>query len=233
MAFRIKAAACLSIGLAAALCAQDLQFRVRHKHLAKGGEGMLTFKSGGVSFEETGKADHARQWKYTDFERLELAPNRIRVVTYEDARWQLGRDREYIFDRLEPDAAGRLYPFLAAHLDQRFIARVADRSISPLWTMPAKALRGRSGAQGMLKIGSDRIVFEAASAYDSRTWRFSDIQFVARQGTLDFAVVSLDGETRFQLKEAMPEDRYNSIWRRVAESGGLKTFHSSMEISHD
>jgi hypothetical protein len=234
MALRIKVAACLSAGLAVALCAQDLKFGVRHEHLRKGGEGMLAFNAAGIWFEETtGKAAHSRQWKYTDLERLDLAPLRIRIVTYEDVRWQLSRDREFTFDHLPADAAARLYSFLATRLDQRFIARVADPSVSPLLTIPAKALHGRGGANGTLKIGADRIVFEASKPGDSRTWRFSDIQFVARQDPLDFSVTSLDGETRFQLKEAMPEDRYNAVWRRVAESSGLKTFYSSMEIHRD
>jgi hypothetical protein len=91
MAFRSKtAAACLITGLAAMLCAQDLKFSVRHEHLRKGGAGTLAFNAGGISFEETaGKAGHSRQWVYADVERLELAPDRIRIVTYEDVRWQL------------------------------------------------------------------------------------------------------------------------------------------------
>ncbi len=233
MAFRIKAAACLIGGLAVALCAQDLKISARHEHLHKGGAGTLAFDAAGMSFEEAGKADHSRQWKYADLERLELSPDRIRILTYEDVRWQFGRDRQYTFDHLPPEAAGRLYPFLATRLDQRLIARVADASISPFLTIPAKALRGRGGANGSLKIGADRIVFQASKPGDSRTWRFSDIQFVARQSPLDFCVASLDGETRFQLKEAMPEETYNSIWRRVAESSGLKTFHSTLDIHHD
>jgi len=204
---------------------------VRHEHLRKSGEGTLAFNATGISFQEmAGQAAHSRQWNYADLERLELAPDQVRIVTYEDVRWQLGRDRAFSFDHLPAEATTQLYPLLATHLDQRFIARVADPSVSPLWAIPAKALHGRGGPNGTLKIGADRIVFETLKPGKSRTWRFSDIQFVARQNSFDFSVTSLDGETRFQLKEAMPEAQYNSVWRRVAESSGLKTFHSSMEI---
>ena len=234
MAFRIKAAACLILALAVLACAQDMKLSVRHRHLHKGGGGALRFDSAGISFEETGgKAAHSRCWKYADLGRVELAPDRIRIVTYEDVGWQLGRDREYIFDRIPPDAAARLYPLLAARLDQRFIARIANPSISPLLTLPAKAVRGLGGSNGLLEIAAGGIVFETARPGDSRTWRLSDIQFVARQDPLHFSITSLDGETRFQLKQAMPEDVYNSIWRRVAESSGLKMFYSPIEIHHD
>ncbi len=71
------------------------------------------------------KADHSRTWKYSDLQQLELAPDHIRVRTYEDIGWQAGKDREYLFDRIGDGSAAKLYPLLAAKLDQRFVAECA------------------------------------------------------------------------------------------------------------
>jgi hypothetical protein len=228
-----QSAAWLMFASGALLCAQDLKFSVRHDHLRNGGEGTVTFSREGISFEETGNQGHSRQWKYGDLERFELNPERIRIAINQDVRWQLSRDRDYVFDHLPEDMAVQLYPFLAARLDQRFIARLADASVSPLWAMDVKLLRGRGGVGGKLKIGADRIVFESSKAGDSRTWRYLDIQFVAREDPFRLSVASVDGQARFQFKEALPEERYNWLWKRVAQSSGMRPVHSSVEIHHD
>jgi len=216
------------------LSGQDLKFPVRHDHLRNGGDGTLTFSRDGIAFEETaGNPGHARQWKYADLERFELSPERIRIATYQDVRWQVTRDRDYVFDHLPKDMAEQLYQYLAGRLDQRFVARLADASVAPLWAIDVKVLRGRNGASGKLKIGADRIVFESPVPGDSRTWRYLDIQLVTRGDPFHLSVAAIDGEVRFQLKEALPEERYNWLWRRVAQSSGAKPIHSSVEIHHN
>jgi len=230
MAFRIEAAACLIF--AGLLPAQNLKYEVRHEHARKGGEGVLVFDPDGVYFEESGKKkEHSRRWQYHEIQQLELSPARLRILTYEDARWQLGRDREYTFDHVPENMAAELFPVLSKRLDQRFVAAVADPAVVPLWTIPAKMLSGRSGSSGLLKMGADRIVFESKGA--SRTWRYGDIQGITSEGPHQLSVVSLDRETRFQLQRALLEGQYNSLWRRISEANGLKTFYSSKENQHD
>lgn len=229
----MRSTAWLMLASGAVLCAQDLKFSVRHDHLRNSGEGTVTFSAAGISFEETaGNQGHLRQWKYGDIERLELSLERIRITTSEDVRWQLNRDRDYVFTHLPKDMAAQLYPFLAARLDERFIARFADASVSPLWAAEVKLLRG-GGIGGKLKIGADRIVFDSVKPADSRTWRYLDIQLVAREDPFHLSITSVDGTTRFQLKEALSKDRYNLLWRGVAKSSGMRPVHSSVEIHHE
>jgi hypothetical protein len=120
---------------------------------------------------------------------------------------------------------------LSARLDQRFVAEVPDRVPNLLWSAPAKMLRGRLGSNGDLRVGADRIVFE--SSKDSRTWRYSDILAIASESPFELTITTLDRETRIQLKQDLPEERYNDLWRRISEANGLHVFHSSLENHHD
>src|SRR5579871_186149 len=223
MALRIKETACLILMSAGLAGAQELTFTVRHQHWHKGAGGTLSFDQEGVRWDESGKkADHSREWKYADVQRLELAPDHVRIQTYEDAGWQFGRDREYFFDHLPPDLAVRVYPFLIAKLDQRFAAHVADSRVLFLFEMPAKLLFSRSGSSGSLKIGADLIVFDGGEHGESRSWRYTDISSVSSSEPFDLTLVTIEGENRLQLKQALGQDRYNEIWRRISEANGLR-----------
>lgn len=211
---------------AAVVSAQQFEFPVRMHRFPRPAPAVLTFTGEGV--ELRGPESHS--WKYADIQRLELSPERLEITTYQDVRWQLGRDRSFTFDRLPEHMAASLYPLLSARLDQRFVASVADPHVETLWSSPAKMLRGRSGANGTLTVGAGRIVFDSPSR--SRTWRYSDIRNITSEGPLELTIFSADRDTRFQLKQVLPEDRYNDLWRRIWEGNGLQTFHSSLENHH-
>jgi hypothetical protein len=71
------------------------------------------------------------------------------------------------------------------------------------------------------------VVFRSAGA--SRTWRYRDILGLTSESPFELTLASLDGETRFQLKQYLPEDRYDDLWRRINEANGLRPFHSRLE----
>src|SRR5579862_8609761 len=197
MALRIKETTCLILLSAGLAGAQELTFTVRHQHWHKGASGTLSFDQEGVQWDEFGKKpDHSRRWKYADIQRLELAPDHVRVQTYEDVGWEFGRDREYFFDRLPRDLAARVYPFLIVKLDQRFAAHVADPRVVPLFEMPAKFLVSRSGSIGSLKIGADQIVFDGGEQGESRSWRYADISNVSSSDPFDLTFATIEGENR-------------------------------------
>ena len=236
MAFRTETSIRVVAGIAmcaALAAAQPLEIPVRHRHLRGGVAGTLAFTAEGVRFTEPGKrSGHSRTWAYTDLQQFSLAPDGIRIRTYEDVRWQAGRDREYRFDGLPEGAAAKLYAMLAPRLEERFIAELAPPSAgAPLWEAPAKLLRGTGGFNGTLRVTDDRIVFDGGRG--SRTWRYSDIENLSSAGAYELSVTSLDGETRFQLKQPLPEARYNTLWRRITGANGLNPFLTSKETSHD
>src|SRR6266568_5052158 len=102
MAFRIEtqvaqALACVLIVSSAS--AQPVTLTARHRHLHGGAAATLTFTEDTLRFDEQGKHKaHSRSWDYKDIQQLELSLTEIRVRTYQDVHWQLGRDLSYTFD---------------------------------------------------------------------------------------------------------------------------------------
>src|SRR5215217_8489365 len=93
---------------------------VRHTHLRKGGAGELQIGASSLSFREVGKGQgHSREWAYEDIQQLYIAPGVIRILTYEDVSWKLGRDREYQFDQLTEGAAQRTIDAVRGRIDVR------------------------------------------------------------------------------------------------------------------
>jgi len=189
--------------------------------------GTLHITLDSISFDEPGKKqEHSREWRYTEIQQLSLSATTLRILTYEDQKWQFGRDRDYIFDHLPEDLPKTLYPMLAAKLDQRFIAALADAAIRPLWRMGTKLRHGLDGSEGVLLVGDDRIVYQTEAPGESRTWRLVDIENISMSGPFDLSITTLERseyrhasptEFRFQLKEPLAENRYNELWRKLQE----------------
>jgi len=247
MEFRSEKAAGLfmMLWLAPVLGAQqEFGYEVRHEHLRKGCTGTLRIDERGVSYQEISKKKkkhpHSWEWRYQDIQQLEIGPEEVRVLTYQDNQWKLGADREYRFRA--PAGAGfeRAYGLLKDRLDQRLVAALADSDVVPLWQIPAKRLGRISGSQGMLIVGRDRIAYRTEQKGESRTWRYNDIENISSSGPFQLTVTSYErarshyGSLKgfnFQLKEPLSEDRYNDLWRRLNRQKGLKllTLNSEQE----
>ena len=233
MAFRMEAAIGVLIAAASLAAAQDYTFEARRRHGRKGSEGSLTFDATAVRWKEAGKKrDHSGEWRYQDIQRLTLSPERIEIITYDDNPRLLGRDQRYEFDHLPEGMAVKLYPWLRERLDQRFLAHLADPNIRPQLEIAAKLLHVMRGSNGKLLIADDEIVFDGSPDGESRTWRISDISFISQDSPLELTLTTVEGESRFQLKQALPEARYQALWRRVAVARGLDLYNSRMEHSH-
>ena len=244
MAFRIEAHAvfCLSlIGVFSTLMpqvlAQSYTYEVRHQHWSGGNPGTLQVLPDSLTFEEHGKKSKtdSRKWRYEEIQQLTVSASELRILTYEDAKWKLGRDREYVFDRLPAELAKQLYPLLKSRLDQRFIAALSDQPADPVWKVGAKLGRGLSGTLGTLVVGADLVVFDTEKQKESRTWRIADIENVSSSGPLDLAITTSektgmfrggDRQFHFQLLQKLSEERYNALWRKINSSRGLTLLDS-------
>lgn len=228
----------LLFGVPPPIAAQSYTFEVRHRHWHKGAMGTLRISPDEISFEEHGKKGKtdSRNWRYEEIQQLEVSPSELRILTYEDSKWKLGRDREYIFDRVPKDLAVEAYPLWTSKLDQRFIAAVPAPEPAPEWKVGAKLDHGLSGTLGTLMIGREQIVFDAGERGGSRSWRLIDIENVSSSGSLDLTVTTSEksglfrGSGRqfhFQLQQPLKEDQYSALWRRVNRSKGLTFLDSA------
>jgi len=226
MALRIekRISALLIVG-AAATFAQPFTYQVRHQHLHGGASGTLRISAESIVFtEQSNRGKHSREWVYADLQQLSVSAGELRILTYEDRKWQLGSDRDFVFDRLPEGMPQQVYPLFARNLDQRFIAELADADANVLWRAGAKLRHGLGGSQGQLLISEGGIVYETKAPGQSRTWRFQDIDNIATAGPFDLAITTLERtdwrhagptEFRFELKQGLAEDRYNELWRRI------------------
>ena len=224
MAFRIeKTIGAILIFSVTAGC-QPLSYQVRHRHLHGGKVGTLQIDADSISFQEQSKnGRHSHQWKYGEIQQLSLSSSELKILTYDDQKWELGRDRDFIFDHLPEGMAKQIGLQLQQKLKLRFVAELGEQDVRPLWQVGAKLRHGLSGSQGTLLLGEDRLAYQSEVRGESRTWRFEDIDNISASGPFDLSITTLERfgwrhasptEFRFQLKDALSEQRYNDLWRR-------------------
>lgn len=212
-----KTAGCLI--LAAGMWASAEQFSVRHDHLHGSCNGILTVDDEGVRY--SGEKGHSWKWAYADIEQFKLGAGGIDLVTYRDNLWRLGADQEYHFDGKIP--ASELYTLLESRLDQRFIAEMAVGAGEPIYTVRVKHLRRIRGSEGTLTFGSIAVVYSTDAKGESRTWRYSDIENISNSGPFELTLNTFERgrqDFQFQLKQAIPEARYNELWLHIERKNG-------------
>lgn len=186
-------------------------------------QGTLHIDAGFIEFKERGKhSKRSRRWSYDDIQELTLAAETLRIVSYENPRWGVGRDRVWAFDRLPAAVAKDWYPVFSRKLDQRFVAALADETVKAEWQVPVKLVRGRGGSQGVLTVGADRVVYKTARPGESRTWHTAYLENVASSDPFDLTITTRERDFRFQLKQALPGARFDELWRRVNQANELQ-----------
>ena len=251
MAFRAEKRVIACIGgllLAPAVFAQQsYQYEAWHghsrpPHIKKAGSpGTLTISDGGVSFEEqdpggkNSKHRHAWHWDYPDIQQLKIAARSLTVLTYKDNKWKLGADREYHFDLVADKTFQDVYRVLKDRLDQRFVAALTEQPASILWERPVKHLLRLGGDEGVLRVGTDSIVYSSEQKNASRTWRYEDIDIISSSGAFQLTLTTFERakmdygsrkQFNFQLKQRIEEAQYDKLWLRLNESKGLKVLES-------
>lgn len=202
-----------------AIPALSTDYPVTHAHLRKGLPGTLTIDAAGIRYTETKqhKKPHAYTWKWNDIQRIVLSPLTIEITTYQDVKWLAGRDLAFTFRGHGLDTA---YPLLTPYLPRRVSPELATTGFTPIATFPAKRLEGRSGHQGTLLIGDERIVFQSDAPLGSHTWIVPEIDNISSADPLEFTIASLGIEYRMQLKQPLPEALYNTLWRKLNTTKG-------------
>jgi len=197
--------------LTAVLAAHAAEFPVRHGHWGNACAGTMTVDAAGVRF--SGAAGHAWSWKLEDIRQLVLAPDFIRVVSYESGRLPLEPDRSYTFTGHIP--AAELDTLLASRMDRRLVLELAQPVGADAWSVPVKHRGRNGGSQGTLAFGAEGVVYRTLTRDQARTWRYTDIRTLSSADAFELTMVTREKDFHFQLKQPIDEARYNQLWLQI------------------
>lgn len=222
------------------LAGAELRYEVRHDHFRGSGRGLLSISERGMQYREQGRPAHAWDWSWDDVQQLWIAPRSLRVLTYEDSRWQLGRDRSHRFDLAGAGSFEEAWTFLKDRLDQRLVAALAQPEGDLWWSVPAKRLRRFGGDHGELIVTSAGVVFRSRAGEASRTWRWRDLESVSRTGPFQLTFTTYEraladyGALKsftFQLKRPLEDEAFRRLRLRVNRHHGLQPLLTFTERS--
>ncbi len=210
MAFRSQACTLILLAVSAAAAAE---FPVTHMHLRRDRPGVLFIDESGIRYTETEKHKdpHEYRWAWTDIQKLTLTPDRIEIVTYKDVKWLLNKDREFTFLGSKLDAA---YDLLRGQLPRRLVAEVAVATAADDKLL-ARRLEGRTSYTGTLLFAQDRLVFASDTPRGSHTWIWTEVENISSVDPMELTVSSLGTDYRIQLREPLPQELYDSLWRKL------------------
>ncbi len=230
--FRSVIVLIFALSAAQILSAQSFEYAVKqHRTLkipkvVKEAEGKLTIGPNGVEYKSS-KPKDSRKWRFEDIRVIEVkSPTKISLVTYEDQKRWMGKDKVFEFTLLDKTVDPELSAFLLSKVKRPMeLAIIPEDAEKPAFELPVKHLGTITGAMGVLRIYSDKVVFQSSKVGDSRYWRLADIERFSQPDRYRFQIVSYLPKTggpteaySFQLLEDLPEGVYDYLWVRLHPS---------------
>ena len=206
--------------------AQSFEYAVKHHHTIKDCRGTLKITAEGVEYQAS-RSNDSRKWTFDGIRNLEIkSPTEIAVITYEDQMRWAGKDKVFAFTLLDKKATPELSEFLLAHVKRPMeLAVFPEETEKPAFELRVKHLHTIVGAMGVLRIYSDKVIFQSSKEGDSRYWRLSDIERCSQPDRYRFQIVSYlpqaGGPTEvfnFQLMGDLPDGVYDYLWVRLHPS---------------
>jgi hypothetical protein len=185
----------------------------RLRHGLKGSTGTLTVSQDGVVFRSTkGTTLH---WPFLEIQTFDLlSPRRLVITGYENRGWHGHGERKYRFDlnvAMPPDIADELARRVAKPV------RNADPNptATSFATIPARHRTLAGGTNGTLHFGPDGIDYLTTNEPGGRSWRWSDIQTLAKPDPFQLRVNSYRETFTFELKQPMSRDLFDRLWDEI------------------
>jgi len=204
--------------------AQEFTYKVQQDLFKGHRDGELIISTNGVEYRAR-KAKDSRVWTYTDIKLFEiLSPTRLRIWTYQNRKLLLGQEESLTFKIIGGQIDQQVSDFLRERTARPLVTSFTQQETErvPLTQIPVKHLHRLGGCQGVLKVYTDGLEYEAQDGHDSRSWRWTDIRAVGRPDIDRFEVLTFEPQTggpkrsfNFILKEPLPDKTYDLIWSRV------------------
>ena len=190
----------------------DWKSQVRLHHGLEGSPGTLTLSQDGLVFRPAkGSTLH---WPFLEIQTFDLlSPHRLVITGYENRGWHEHGERKYRFDLSEA-----MPPDIAAELARRVAKPVRNADPNPaasgFATIPARHRTLAGGTNGTLHFGPEGIDY-LTNGQGGRSWRWSDIQTLAKPDPFQLRVNSYRETFTFQLKQPMSRELFDRLWDEI------------------
>ena len=160
----------LTLGAAGLLGAQTFP-AVHKKDLWRDTPGEVRITDSAIEFHAS-KEKHSRRWEYADIQHFDrLSEREFVVMSYEDERKYLGRDRRFHFVLMEGTISDALFESIAKRAGKPVTDRVVGDASEGGYAVPVKHLHGLGGCEGELRIVDGRIIYSTEHKPDAREWK--------------------------------------------------------------
>ncbi|MCZ6490235.1 MAG: hypothetical protein O7A06_06855 [Acidobacteria bacterium] len=154
---------------AEALAAQTFPV-VLKKRLWPDGGGQIEITEQAIVYRAE-KEPESRTWNYPDIQFFDRISSReFTILTYEDQRWKLGRDRQFHFTITEGELTDALFQTIRSRLDKPAANRVIPRLEAVEYEVAVKHLHTFGGCEGTLRFTEDAIAYVTEKENDAREW---------------------------------------------------------------
>ena len=193
--------------------ALDWESQARLHHGLKGSLGTLTLSQDGLVFHPAkGPTLH---WPFLEIQTFDLlSPRRLVITGYENRSWHEHGERKYRFD-----LSVAMPPDIAAELARGVAKPVRNADPNPtettFATIPARHRTLAGGTNGTLHFGPDGIDYLTTNGQGGRSWRWSDIQTLAKPDPFQLRVDSYRETFTFELKRPMSRDLFERLWDEI------------------
>jgi hypothetical protein len=176
-------------------------------------QGTLALSQNGVLFRPTtGSTLH---WPFLEIQTFDLlSPRRLVITGYQNRIRHEHGERKYRFD-----LSVAMPPDIAAELARRVAKPVRNADPNPtatsFATIPARHRTIAGGTNGILHFGPDGIDYLTTNGQGGRSWRWSDIQTLAKPDPFQLRVNSYRETFTFELKQPMSRELFDRLWDEI------------------
>ncbi len=215
------------------IAAQELSV-VHEKRFQRDGKGKIEITEQGIEYRAEKEKD-SRSWKWEDIQHFDrMSEKEFILLSYEDQRLLLGRDRQYHFSVTGGVLSDELLEMISQKIHRPLTDRVVSDTEKVHYRIPVKHLHNFGGCQGTLEFTQSAVRYMTDRKKDARSWQLGrDLQLVSSSDPyrIQFQVYENNRREfsqtriyRFALKEPLDAHFYRSLQLRLYD---LETIHLS------
>jgi hypothetical protein len=188
----------------------------RLRHRIGSTPGTLTFDQRGIHFRPLKGAP--LNWSFIEVQSFDLTQHEFTVKSYENRNWRLPGEKAFRFtltQAIPPSAAS----FLAEEVGKPSRNEVPDPHLPSFAVIPARHATLSGGSNGLLRFRNEGIDYVTLTGKDSRSWRWADIQTLARPDAYHLTVGGYLETFDFDLKQPISQTLFDRLWDCVYGRG--------------